>query len=175
MKQGVHTTKVMTTTACTTRMLRRNFEHCAQRKDPTGFWGRKPSGNRSQKPNLLLTGFHQNSEFSWKSWFFVTTWPTLGPFKLSPMNFLEVLPFRIWISMISTGAGREETQIWRLNPEQSWFPRNFQPHSSLPWFSQICPANYNHNFIDFRSFFTGEVTPDSPEDWNCKKGWNYKR
>ena len=118
---------------------RRNFEHCAQRKDPTGFWGRKPSGNWFREPDLLFTKFHQNREFSWKSWIFITTWLTLDPFKLFTTNFLEALPLRIWIHMTSAGAGQEENPNDRQNFAHRPKTWNFRTKKKRPNLGQHGP------------------------------------
>ena len=41
--------------------LRQNSEHCAQRKDPTEFWGPKTAGNRSQRLKSVFSQMLRNA------------------------------------------------------------------------------------------------------------------
>ena len=52
---------------------RRNFEYCAQRRNPIDFKGLGPSGNWFHELISIITYFHQNPDFSPKFGIFTTT------------------------------------------------------------------------------------------------------
>ena len=107
-------TKFMTTTTPTKHVWRRrNFEHCAQRKDPRGFWGLKLSGNRSQKLDLLITRFHENQNFQENHEFSSPRKSTLTTPELLTRNFPEHIRFTDLFFNALSQTGQKEIEFHR--------------------------------------------------------------